>query len=91
MNVQLIFEALAGDQQNSAHGIICAEMERQGYRVVMNGQPVTSDEFFDDKRLELEKELSVNIALLKRGKVEQQFSVEFEDFHEIAIRMKKNS
>ena len=90
MNVQRIFEALGNDQQNSALGIICSELEQQGYSVVMNGHPVESGELFGDERSGLDKEMSVNISLLKDGAIVQEFSITFEDFHEIAIRLKRD-
>ncbi len=33
MNVQRIFDMLQEDQNNTALGIICAELEKQGYKV----------------------------------------------------------
>jgi hypothetical protein len=43
MNVQMIFQALNGDQDNSALGIICRELKSQGYTVMIDGVKVTSE------------------------------------------------
>ena len=57
MNVQKIFEALAEDSQNSALGIICGELEDQGYAVKIDGVPVSSAGFYNGKHSEIEKKL----------------------------------
>ena len=87
MNIQKIFDALADDNQNSALGIICKELEDQGYEVVMNGRPVTSDGFYGGEFPDLEQTTNpLDISLLKGGKVEQTFSLKFIDFHEAVIQ-----
>lgn len=87
MNVQKIFKALEEDNQNSALGIICNELESQGYKVKINERPVSSESFFNGDLPEIEKVLGpLNFSILINGKPEQRFSVEFLDFHEIAIK-----
>ena len=57
MNVQKIFDALDEDMGNSALGVICGELERQGYEIAINGQSVTSDGLFNNELSELEREV----------------------------------
>jgi hypothetical protein len=87
MNVQSIFEALDEDDQNSALGIICAELENQGYTVNISGRLVDSSSFFDGELPEIEGQIGpLNFVLLKAGAPEQEFAIEFTEFHEIIIK-----
>ena len=54
MNIEKIFSALKEDEMNSALGIICSELESQGYKIEIEGIEVTSDEVFENK-LKLKK------------------------------------
>ncbi len=47
MNVQKIFDMLREDQDNTSLGIICAELEEQGYKFRIDGKDVNSAEIFD--------------------------------------------
>jgi hypothetical protein len=86
MNVQKIFEALELDSQNSALGIICTELERQEYTVHMNAIPLTSESFFEGELTDIENKTDpINVEIFKDGNLEQKFSIEFTDFHEISI------
>ncbi len=83
MDIQKIFQALDEDSQNSALGIMCRELEAQGYSVAINGKQVTADGIFEGKHGDIENKLSVlNITLYRNGVTEQEFALEFEDFHE---------
>lgn len=86
MNIQKIFQALNEDTENSALGIICQQLEEQGYNVFINGKAVSSEGFFDDEYPEIESLSQVDITLKKKKSVEQKFSIEFIDFHEIVIK-----
>jgi len=87
MNVQKIFEALEEDSQNSAIGIICGELEGQGYAVKINGVPVTAADFYDGKHPEMEKKLGdLEFSLFVKSSLEQKFTIEFIEFHEIVIK-----
>jgi hypothetical protein len=89
MNVQTIFDALDEDMGNSALGVICGELERQGYEIAINGQSVTSDGFFNDEFNQLERETQpLNVSLYKKATLEQEFSIEFTDYHKIRIGQK---
>ena len=44
MNVQKIFDRLHEDKKDSELGIICGELEEQGYKVALDGREVTSAE-----------------------------------------------
>ena len=86
MNVQKIFDALDEDMGNSALGVICGELERQGYEIAINGQSVTSDGFLNDEFNQLEREVQpLNVSLFKKATLEQEFSIEFTDYHKIRI------
>lgn len=90
MNVQKIFDALNEDTHNSALGIICSELENQGYSVVIDSIPITSAGFFDGKHGEIENKIrSFEVTLKKSGAVEQEFCIEFADFHEFILREKR--
>ena len=49
MNIQKIFDALHEDEMNSALGIICAELENQGYDVTIEDIKITAEEIFENK------------------------------------------
>ena len=86
MNVESIFQALEQDMDNSGLGIICRELETQGYSVAINGVNVTSDEIFSGDHAELENDLNtLKFSLSKAGRREQDFSVKFLDYHQMAI------
>jgi len=83
VNIQKIFAALDEDSQNSALGIMCREFEAQGYTVALNKRQVTADEIFEGRHSDIETQLgALTVTLYKNGGIEQEFSIEFEDFHE---------
>jgi hypothetical protein len=89
MNVQKIFETLKEDQESPALGIICAELEEQDYKVEVDGQEINSADVYDGRHKDLEdKPGPLNLALYKDGKLEQEFSLEFLDDHEVVIERK---
>jgi len=89
VNVQKIFDMLQEDQDGSALGIICAELEEQGYRVRVDGKDVNSADIYDSRHKDLEDKLGpLDIALYKDGSLEQEFTLEFVDDHEVVIERK---
>ncbi len=89
MNVQKIFNMLQEDQDSTALGIICAELEEQGYKVVIDDQDVNSADVYDGRHKEIEEKLGpLNVALYKDGSLEQEFALEFIDSHEVVIERK---
>ena len=89
MNVQKIFDVLQGNQDNTALGIICGELEKQGYKVRIDGQEVTSAAIFDGDHKALEDKLGpLGISLYRDGSLDQEFSLEFLDHHEVVIERK---
>ncbi len=89
MNVQKIFNMLQEDQDGTALGIICAELEEQGYKVVIDDQDVNSADVYDGRHKEIEEKLGpLNVALYKDGQLEQEFALEFMDSHEVVIERK---
>lgn len=95
MNVQKIFQALNEDDKNSALGIICGELENQGYSVVIDGVQVTSEGFFNGDHEEIENKVGpLNIILMttsmtQKSKFDQEFCIDFTDFHECIIKQKQ--
>ncbi|WP_457571198.1 hypothetical protein [Desulfovulcanus sp.] len=91
MNIQKIYSALQEDQQNSALGILSGELEDQGYQVRIDGTPVTAEGFFEGEYPDLEnKKGPLDVALYQGGSIEQEFCIEFVDFHDFIIRRKSN-
>ena len=87
MNVQRIFEALEEDNDNSALGIICGELESQGYSIEIDGTPVTSDDFYEGRCPEIENKTGdLEFSMFMDDELEQRFAIEFVDFHEIVIK-----
>ena len=86
MNIQKIFEALADDEMNSSLGILCAELERQGYEIEIEEIKVTAEEIFENKLTSLEEITEpLSIKIYKDGQMEQKFAIEFIDYHKIKI------
>ena len=82
-----IFEALEEDTQNSGLGIICGELESQGYQVRINGRDVNADAFFNGELQDLENQIGLfNMEIYSDDRELQEFAIEFLDFHEIAIK-----
>jgi hypothetical protein len=89
MNVQKIFDALQEDQKSTALGIICGELEEQGYKVVLDGREVNSAEIFDGDHEDLEDKVApLTVALYKDGLLEQEFTLEFIGDREVVIERK---
>ena len=89
MNIERIFDSLNKDDMNSSLGIICSELELQGYKVRINSIDVSSDEFFDNRLENLEQIANAfNIALYKNENLEQEFSLHFTDYHQIVFMPK---
>ncbi|MCH8034847.1 MAG: hypothetical protein IH950_13960 [Bacteroidetes bacterium] len=87
MNIEKIYLALNSDQMNSALGIICAELESQGYKIEVEGIQVTADEIFENKLPSLEEVAEpLNIKLFKNGEEEQKFSIDFIDYHKVEFK-----
>jgi len=97
MNVQNIFQALQANSESSALGKICEELEKQGYIVAIDGNQVTSDEFFDGRLKEIEnKNGPFDITLMittrmQKLKIEQEFCMEIKDARELIIKQKQAS
>ncbi len=89
MNVQRIFDTLQEDQDSPPLGIICAELEEQGYKVQIDDRQVNSADVYDGRAKELEEKVGpLNVALYKDGSLEQEFSLEFLDDREVVIERK---
>lgn len=87
MNLEKIFIALDKNEMNSALGIICAELELQGYEIEIENIKVTADEIFENKLPSLEEVAEpLNIKLFNQARVVQKFSIGFVDYHQIAFK-----
>ena len=87
MNIQKIFDALEEDEMNSALGIICAELESQGFDVEIENIAVTAKGIFDNKFPSLEEiPEPLNIKLILDGVKQQEFSMEFADYHDVVLK-----
>lgn len=86
MNIEKIFKILDSDEMNSALGIICTEIESQGYKIEIEGIEVSANEIFNNKIPSLEEvNMPLNIKLIKNGKLEQKFSLAFVDYHTVSF------
>ncbi len=89
MNVEKLFKALEEDQDNHAMGIICAELEEQGYSIKLDDVEVTAQMFFEETAADTLSEASEVVAeISKSGEEPQSFRIKFADFHEITISKK---
>jgi hypothetical protein len=89
VNVQKIFDMLQEDRGGPPLGIICAELEEQGYSVRVDGQDINSADIYDSRHKDLEDKLGpLDIALYRDGSLEQEFSLEFIDDREVVIERK---
>ncbi|HTY11482.1 MAG TPA: hypothetical protein VMF88_10460 [Bacteroidota bacterium] len=87
MNIQKLYDALDADEMNSSLGIICAELESQGYAVMINDGEVRSEEFFDGEHKDLEQEfIPIKMSLYRAENFEQQFVIEFTEYHDFVIK-----
>ena len=87
MNIQKLYDALDTDEMNSSLGIICAELENQGYIVSINDRKVSSQDFFNEGQEDLEEELfSIKMSLYRSENIEQEFVIEFTEYHDFVIR-----
>lgn len=87
MNIEKIYSALETDQMNSGIGIVCLELENQGYEVEIENILVSSAEIFENRFPSLEEVAEpLNLALFKNGMEAQKFSINFIDYHKIIFR-----
>lgn len=86
MKIKTLFEALEKSTEKSGLGVICRELESQGYTVRVDDIDVSSDGFFNDRYLELEKKIDpFKISLYKGEVLDREILVEFVDFREIVV------
>ena len=83
MNINKIFDALQNDEMNSALGIILNELEKQGYRVFVNGVYLKSYEIFENEHPDLESMERLNLTIEKTGIETQSFGIKFIEYHKI--------
>jgi len=82
MNIQKIFEAVEDDEMNSPLPSILWELERQGYKVKLEGVDVTAGDMEDKLFEDLERATNeYAIELLKESEGSQKFKLVFTDYH----------
>lgn len=87
MNIQKIFEAVEADEMNSPLHSIIYELEKQNYRIKLEGLDVTTEEI--ETRLFEELERATNefeIELLRNSETAQKFKVVFTDYHKFNLQ-----
>lgn len=73
------------DEDNSALGIICAELETQGLSVCVNGVAVTAVGIFEGEFEELEQKIELHFVLHKDGTTVEKFAIRFTEYHEFEV------
>ncbi|WKZ71101.1 MAG: hypothetical protein QY331_07530 [Melioribacteraceae bacterium] len=88
MKVTKLFNALNNDNMNSGLVVIVAELEKQGYKVELEGVEVSSKNMLDENIFEDFERASkeFKIRLLKNGNVVDKFMLEAIDYHEYKIK-----
>lgn len=86
MNIEKLFNAVKEDEMNSAIGLICLELEKQGYQIKIEGIDITSDEIFNGKAEYLEQFPDKYIfEIIKNNYTKQKFVVRFIEFHQFIL------
>lgn len=86
MNVEKLFDAVDFDAVNTPLGVICYELEQQGYKVRIEGIDIVSSDLHETIFSDLsESSDEFRIELLKDGLVEQKFKLVFTDSHRFSI------
>ena len=87
MNIEKIFQAIKRDEMNSPLISVCAEIEKQGYKIKLEGVDITMNELDDEIIADLEKSGNkFKFELLKDGESVQKFTLEYTDYHKICIK-----
>ena len=82
MNIQKIFEAVGSDEMNSPLPTIVYELEKQGYKVRIEGFDVTTEDIKDKLFEDLERATNeYEIELLRNSESSQKFKLVFTDYH----------
>ena len=82
MNIQKLFEVVEAEEMNYPLITIIFELERQGYKVKLEGVEVTTKDMFDKLFDDFEKATNkFKIELMKDSEPPQKFLLEFTDFH----------
>jgi len=86
MNIEKLFDAVLNDDMNSALGLICLELERQGYSIKIQDIEVTSEELFSGKSEYLEQYPGIYIfEIINELGDKQKFAVKFLDYHKFSL------
>ncbi len=81
MNIQNIFNVVDADEMNSPLPSIVFELERQGYRVKIEGLEITAEDIENQIFEDLERATNeFNIEITNEG-LTQKFKLVFTDYH----------
>lgn len=87
MNIEKIFLAVKLDDMNSPLISICTEIEKQGYKIKLEGIDITMNELDNEIIADLEKSSNeFKFELLKDGKCVQKFTLKYTGYHKICIK-----
>lgn len=82
MNIQNIFNAVEADEMNSPLPSIIYELEKQGYKVKIEGLEVTAEDMEDQIFEDLERSTNeFELELLSNSEPSQKFNLVFTDYH----------
>jgi len=86
MNVNKIYKAVAEDDMNSPLPIIVLELEKQGYKVKIEGVEVSSKEFDDELFSDFEESVTeFNFEVKKNDEPAMKFKLIYTGYHEFTI------
>jgi hypothetical protein len=82
MNIEKIFKAVGEDEMNSPLISICSELEKQRYKIKVEGLEVTTDDLETELFNDLERATNnFNLELTKNNGEPQRFKLVFTDYH----------
>lgn len=82
MDLDKIYKAVDDDEMNSPLVSIVYELEKQGYKVKLEGIEVTSEDLEKEMFGDLEKATNIfEIELFKNSGIGQKFKLVFNDYH----------
>ncbi len=81
MNIQNIFNTVEADEMNLPLPSIVLELERQGYKVKIEGLEVTAEDMVDRIFEDLEKATNEYNVEITNEKSTQKFKIVFTDYH----------
>lgn len=81
MNIQNIFYAVESDEMNPPLPLVVLELERQGYKVKIEGLEVNAEDMEDKIFEDLERATNEFNVEITNEKSSQKFKIVFTDYH----------